>query len=128
MSINKYKGFYNKDYIDFFLLNLKFYLENKSSTKPLGRLLDVNKFYFTENKRYVDFITDFYLTDFDQLKLNGTHYFWWYKDSKIFTDEQVFTKYKIFALDFVRKSKNIINKRSAIIINLLKNKYKQLQN
>ena len=126
MSINKYKGFYNKDYIDFFLKNLKFYLNNKSNTKLLSRLLEINSFYFTNNKSYDDFITDFYLTDFDQMKLDGIHYYWWYKDTKIFNDLQEFAKYKIFALDFVRKSKTIINKRSAIILNLLKAKYKQL--
>lgn len=125
ISINKYKGFYNKDYIDFFLKNLKFYLNNKSNTKLLSRLIELNSFYFT-NKSYDDFISDFYLTDFDQMKLAGIHYYWWYKDSKIFNDIQEFAKYKIFALDFVRKSKTIINKRSAIILNLLKAKYKQL--
>lgn len=71
MSINKYKGFYNKDYIDFFLKNLKFYLNNKSYAKLLGRLLELNRFYFTENKKYDDFISDFYLKDFDQMKLEG---------------------------------------------------------
>lgn len=125
ISINKYKGFYNKDYIDFFLKNLKFYLNNKSNTKLLSRLIELNSFYFT-NKSYDDFISDFYLTDFDQMKLDGIHYYWWYKDTKIFNDLQEFAKYKIFALDFVRKSKTIINKRSAIILNLLKAKYKQL--
>lgn len=126
MSINKYKGFYNKDYIDFFLKNLKFYLNNKSYAKLLGRLLELNRFYFTENKKYDDFISDFYLKDFDQMKLEGIHYYWWYKNSKIFNDLQEFAKYKLFALDFIRKSKNIINKRSAIIVDFLKDKYKQL--
>ena len=126
MSINNYKGFYNKDYIDFFLHNLKFYLENKSSTKVLGRLLEYNKFYFTENKKYDDFIDDFYLSDFNQMKFEGIHYYWWYNDSKIFSDEQVFAKYKLFALDFVTKSKILINKRSEKIVNVLKDKYKEL--
>ena len=125
ISINKYKGFYNKDYIDFFLKNLKFYLNNKSNTKLLSRLIELNSFYFT-NKSYDDFISDFYLTDFDQMKLDGIHYYWWYKDTKIFSDEQVFAKYKLFALDFVRKSKILINKRSEMIVNKLKGKYKDL--
>ncbi|MCR5762430.1 MAG: hypothetical protein K6G00_03515 [Treponema sp.] len=126
MSINKYKGSYNKDYIDFFLHNLKFYLDNKSNTKLLGKLIELNRFYFTENKKYDDFIDDFYLSDFKQMKLEGIHYYWWYNNSKIFSDEQVFSKYKLFALDFVRKSTLMINKRSAIIVEHLKEKYKQL--
>lgn len=127
MSINSFKGLYSQniyDYIDIFLDDLKQSLSISASNsenqdiKQLKLLIEKNNMYFN-NKKFQDFIDDYYLLYFQDLKLNTPHYFHWYKNNSIFTDPLIFSHYKEFSLDYISKVSPCIKQRSQKLVEQL---------
>lgn len=126
-TINTYKG-KNEiilDYSDLFFNELKECLLNKENNNAvLSKLIKANDFYFTKNKSFTDFSKDFFLMDYEEFHINGEHYCHWHPF--ILENKEIQYSFVNFSLEYVRKAKELINKRSEIIVNKLKDKYKEL--
>lgn len=116
-SINSYRGFYNKqwkDYFDIFLKNLEL-----KSDEFLNQLVIKNDFYF-KDKSFDDFLKDFYLHSEDYtyktFKLKDEHFAYWE------VNEHNQDRYVDFSLDYIAKATELINKRSLKLVEVLKTK------
>lgn len=126
-SLNTYRSKESKwyDYFDIFLINLQQYLtlpENifyDTYDEKFKQLLELNSFYFKENKSFDSFITDFYLDDYNVLSFeDSNNYYWWNKQMS--SNESLKIEYKKFAMDYIEKASKFISQRSTKIVNELK--------
>ena len=127
-SINSYKGKIKSDYFDLFLQELKKLLplnSKEDNSDILLLLVKENDFYFTKTKTVRQFLTDFYLNDYEDFNLMGEHYYHWYNN--LFSDDSSRKSYKEFALNYVAQATKLINKRSEKLVEVLKEKYPELK-
>lgn len=122
-SLNTYRGTESKwyDYFDIFLKNLQQCLTPPENTydEKFKQLLELNSFYFKENKSFDSFITDFYLDDYNVLSFEGSNkYYHWNKQMS--SNEEQKNEYKKFAMDYIEKASTFIKQRSTKIVNELK--------
>lgn len=123
-SINSYRGKTWKDYFDIFLSELKKCLNNENGRdEKLYQLKEENDFFFSKINNIYDFLDKFYLEDYLTVEYNhpsdyvcGRHRF----SEKIISKEQ----YKQFAFSYIQKATDLINKRSAKLVDVLKEKLK----
>lgn len=124
-SINKYRGTNYKDFFDVFLNNL--YTNNDKFLSSLKKE-EINNEFFNIIRDLKSFLDLFYLEDYENLNFNhpetkngskcNLRYF-----KALDIDK---TKYIDFAFDYIKKATELINKRSAKIVEELKLKYSEL--
>ena len=128
ISLNTFKGVYNKnvfDYIDVFLNDLRDCLStddlqtNNKDFIRLKSLIKENSMYFSKQKKFDNFVQDFYLSEFENLQFKDIHYYWWYNNKSIFSNRKLFTSYKEFSLDYIEKASVHIKLRSEELIEKL---------
>ncbi len=116
-SLNTYRGCFQNDYFDIFINMLVDAISNPQNVdKNFLELINTNNFFFY-NKDFNMFCELFDLPKEFKLSNNDCHYVHW-----ILNNENSLS-YKNFALDYVEKSKELIQNRSKIMLDKLLNKY-----
>lgn len=128
-SINSYRGIKWNDFFDIFLNKLKNVMnDNNSCEAEFVNLYNENRFFFDKVKPIDNFIHLFYLED------KKEHYN--YLDNFVFDDKDHLYRhdmlpkknkdsYKKFAIDYMTKANELIEKRSRVIIRELRKSLKE---
>ena len=125
-SLNTYRGCFQNDYLDIFLNILSETLRNlnndsKNIDKSLLEIIRKNSFFF-ENIKFQEFCDIFSIPEKFDLIGEGLHYAHW------ILNKNNAMSYKIFAMDYVEKSKQLIEKRSKKMLHDLLEFYSVLKN
>ena len=123
-SINTYRGTIWNDFFDIFLKELKKTMSpNRSNNDEFSRLYKENEFFFKQLRKIDDFMQLFFLED-DQEGYNYLNDFVLDMKYPLYRHDKLSHKnkddYKRFAVDYMSKANDLIQKRSRVIVRELR--------